>query len=298
MGPSTQSNTINNEHPKPPFKEQDVGAPPGLEKQMDPAPQFEAKGYKGSEKLAGKVALITGGDSGIGRAVAVLFAREGADVVITHLPEEIQDAEKTVELIEKEGREGLMLELDVSKYEDCEQIVEQAVEYFGSIDILINNAAFQNHVKGFENLEIEQIKKTFDVNVFGYLYMIKASLPHMNKGSSIINTSSVLGVEGNASLVDYAATKAAVHNITKSLAQDFAKKSIRVNAVAPGPVWTPLNPAENPEDVKKFGADTLFKRPAQPEEIAPAYVYLASEITASFVTGEMINIFGYTSGAN
>lgn len=287
------------QHPTPPFKEQSIGDPPGVEEKMDPKPQFQMPSYKGSEKLKDKTALITGGDSGIGRAVAVLFAREGANVAFTYTKGEEEDAKKTVSLIEQEGQKALKCFLDVTDYKDCIAVATEVEDRFGKIDILVNNAAFQNHVKNFETLDITQIKKTFEVNVFGYIYMIKAVYPFLHEGSSIINTSSILGVEGSGTLIDYSATKAAIHNLTKSLAQDFAKKSIRVNAVAPGPVWTPLNPAERSSDeVKEFGSDTLCGRPAQPEEVAPAYVYLASNITSGYVTGETINVFGSTSGAN
>lgn len=284
--------------PFPPFSTQITGEPPGLEAHMDPPPRYNADLYKGSEKLKDKVALITGGDSGIGRSVAVLFAREGADVAITYTLTETEDAEKTVKLIENEGRKGIKILLDVRNYDDCKDAVKDVLDKFGQLDILVNNAAFQNHVQGIENLEIEQIKKTIDVNLIGYLFMIKASLKHLKKGAAIINTSSIVGTQGAATLIDYSATKGAVDTITKSLAQDLAKKSIRVNAVAPGPVWTPLNPAErSTKDIKDFGEDTLYHRPAQPEEIAPAYVYLASNITASYITGETIKIFGSTSAS-
>lgn len=295
----TQKASSSSKKPTPPFKKQKIGAPPGVEELMDPVPRYYGSSYKGSEKLKDKVALITGGDSGIGRSIAVFFAREGADVAITYTPLEEEDADKTVRLIEQEGQKGIKILLEVTDYESCQNAVETTVKELKKLDVLVNNAAFQQHIEGFENLEIEQIKKTFDVNVFGYIYMIKAALKHLDKGAAIINTSSILGYDGSPTLIDYAATKAAVRNLTKSLADEFAKKSIRVNAVAPGPVWTPLNPAENDaKKVKDFGADTLCHRPAQPDELAPAYVYLASNITSGFVTGETINVFGTTSGAN
>lgn len=286
---------------KPPFPSQKTGVPPGSEKEMNPSPQFLAPQYQGSGKLKGKKALITGGDSGIGRSIAVLFAREGADVAITYVSQELEekDAKETVQHIENEGVEGFALCFDVSDYQACESAMKKVISKLGGLDILVNNAAFQNHVDSFEDLEISQIRKTFDVNFLGYVNMIKVALPHLQKGSSIINTSSILATEGNKNLVDYSATKAAIHNLTKSLSQGFSEKGIRVNAVAPGPVWTPLNPAERSEDeIKNFGADTFWKRPAQPEEIAPAYVYLASEIMSGYVSGETINIFGNSSGAN
>lgn len=288
---------FNQGRPKPPFEKQPI-EPPGLEEKMDPRPQFTAGKYKGSDKLKDKVALITGGDSGIGRAVATLFAREGADVAFVHLQEEEADAEETMKSIQAEGREGFHLVGDVSDYPTCERIVETVVERFGRIDILVNNSAFQKHVKDIEDLSIEQFRHTFEVNVFGYFHMVKAALKHMKEGSNIINTSSILGYAGSDSLIDYSSTKGAIHIMTKSLAQALLKKSIRVNAVAPGPVWTPLNPAERGKDIKQFGKSSEYGRPAQPEEIAPAYVYLASDITASYITGETINIFGSSSGAN
>lgn len=289
---------FNRNRPKPPFKKQPI-EPPGLETEMQPRPQYMAPNYLGSEKLKGKVALITGGDSGIGRAVAVLFAREGADVAFVHLQEEEADAAETMEAIEVEGREGFHLVGDVSDFATCERIVETVVERFGRIDILVNNSAFQQHVDNFEDLSVEQFRHTFEVNVFGYFQMVKAAIKHMKEGSNIINTSSILGYDGSGTLIDYASTKGAIHILTKSLAEALLKKSIRVNAVAPGPVWTPLNPAERGEGIKDFGKKADYGRPAQPEEIAPAYVYLASNVTASYITGETINIFGSAaSGAN
>ncbi len=283
---------------KPPFKKQNL-VPPGLEERLDPKPRFKNPSYKGSEKLKDKVALITGGDSGIGRAVAVLFAREGADVAITYLPEEESDARKTCEAIEEEGQNSLMIKADLTQQDAPERIISKLAEEFGRIDILVNNAGFQMHQDDFDHLSFEQFQHTFEVNLFSYFKMVKAAIPHFQSGGAIINTGSILGYTGNGNLIDYSATKGAVHNLTKSLAKSLISKNIRVNSVAPGPVWTPLNPAERkPAEVASFGEDTLFERPAQPEEIAPAYVYLASDITASYVTGETINLFGVATGGN
>ena len=266
---------------------------PGLESRVKPRPRYKAPLYKGSGKLDGKVALITGGDSGIGRAVAVLFAREGADVAITHLPEEKTDAQESKEAIEAEGRKGLVIQGDVRQSEFCRRAIERTVKGFGKLDILVNNAAFQQHQKGLEDLSAEQWDRTFQTNIYGYFHMTKAALPHLREGSSIINTGSVTGLEGSKELLDYAATKGAIHAFTKSLAQNLVERGIRVNCVAPGPVWTPLNPSDKPaEDVAEFGADTPMGRPAQPEEIAPAFVFFASEADSSYVTGEVLTLLG------
>ncbi len=284
--------------PTPPFKKQ-YTQPPGLEANLDPKPQALNRAYKGSEKLKGMKTLITGGDSGIGRATAILFAREGADVAFTHLPQEKKDAQKTLKLLEKEGGKSLAIECDLSNEFSVEFIRTEFLKKFKKIDVLVNNAAFQNHVDSIDDLSFEQFKHTFDINIFSYFKLVKTFLPHFTKNASIINTGSILGYEGNENLIDYSATKGAIHSFTKSLAEHLTPKGIRVNSVAPGPVWTPLNPAERKhDDVKDFGKNTLFKRPAQPEEIAPAFVFLASPVTASYITGETLNIFGTISGAN
>ena len=266
---------------------------PGIEAKLEPRPRYEAPLYAGAGKLKKKVALITGGDSGIGRAVAVLFAREGADVAFTYLKEEKEDAEETKRAIESEGQRALPMQGDVSSAKVCRRLVDQTVEKFGKLNILVNNAAFQQHQETLEDVSEEQWDRTFKTNIYGYFFMTKAALPHMEAGSAIVNTGSITGLEGSKELLDYAATKGAIHAFTKSLAQNLVDRGIRVNCVSPGPVWTPLNPADQkPDDVAKFGADTPMKRPAQPEEIAPAFVYFASEVDSSYVTGEVLTLLG------
>jgi NAD(P)-dependent dehydrogenase (short-subunit alcohol dehydrogenase family) len=266
---------------------------PGIESKLDPRPRYQAPLYKGAGKLNKKVALITGGDSGIGRAVAVLFAREGADVAFTHLRQEASDAEETRAAIEAEGRRALPLRGDLREPDFCKEAVQQTVKQFGKLDILVNNAAFQQHRESLDDLSDEQLDRTFKTNIYAYFRVTKAALPHLQKGSAIVNTGSITGLEGSKGLLDYSATKGAIHAFTKSLAQNLVEKGIRVNCVAPGPVWTPLNPSDQkPEDVAQFGADTPMKRPAQPEEIAPAFVYFASEVDSSYVTGEVLTLLG------
>ncbi|MEQ8671576.1 MAG: SDR family oxidoreductase [Aggregatilineales bacterium] len=278
--------------PKPPFPEQHQQKP-GDESELDPRPRYEAPLYHGSGKLQGKVALITGGDSGIGRAVAVLFAREGADICFTHLPEESDDAQETRQAVEDEGRDVLSLVSDVTDFQQCQNAVEKTVERFGQLDILVNNAAYQQHVTKIEDLPLEQWEHTFRTNIFGYFYMVKAAIQHMDEGAVIINTGSETGLEGSKNLLDYSATKGAIHAFTKSLAQHLVDRKIRVNCVAPGPVWTPLNPSDKTaEKVAKFGSDVPMERPAQPEEIAPSYVFLAAESDSSYITGEVLTLLG------
>jgi NAD(P)-dependent dehydrogenase (short-subunit alcohol dehydrogenase family) len=283
--------------PQSPLPEQEQPKP-GIEAEIEPRPQFLAPNYKGSEKLKDKAALITGGDSGIGRSVAVLYAREGADVAIVFLPEERRDAEETAEFVRREGRKCLLIDGDVKDAAFCRSAVEQTVKEFGKLDILVNNAAFQNHQASIGDISDEQFETTFRTNIFGYFYMAKAALEHIPKGGAIINTGSITGLEGSKELLDYSATKGAIHAFTQSLAQNLVEKGIRVNCVAPGPVWTPLNVADKPaEEVAKFGGDTPMKRPAQPEEIAPSYVFFASNTDSSYITGEILTLLGGETSA-
>jgi NAD(P)-dependent dehydrogenase (short-subunit alcohol dehydrogenase family) len=283
---------VDQRKPKPPFPAQHLDKP-GLERDLDPAPRWRAPDYRAAGKLTGKKALITGGDSGIGRAVAYAFAREGADVAFTYLEPEAPDADLIRAAIEECGRKALAICLDQRDYDACVVAVEQAVEGLGGLDILVNNAAFQQHCDDFAELELEQWRETFETNIFGYFHMIKAALPSLGEGAVILNTGSITGLEGSAKLVDYAATKGAIHAFTKSLAQNLLERGIRVNCVAPGPVWTPLNPADREaEEVAQFGSDVPMERPAQPEEIAPIYVYFASNADSSYVTGEVFTLLG------
>jgi NAD(P)-dependent dehydrogenase (short-subunit alcohol dehydrogenase family) len=269
---------------------------PGLERDLRPRPQFRATDYRGSGKLDGKVALVTGGDSGIGRAVAVLFAREGADVAIAYLNEHV-DARETAKHVEREGRRCLLLPGNICDASFCRGAVQSTVDEFGRLDVLVNNAAFQEHAAKLEELTDEQVELTFRTNILAYMCMARAALPHLHPGSAIINTGSETGLYGSKHLLDYSATKGAIHAFTKSLAANVIERGIRVNAVAPGPVWTPLNPADRPaKDVANFGSQTDMKRPAQPEEIAPAYVFLASPSCSSYITGIVLPILGGVPG--
>ena len=267
-------------------------AKPGLEADMELKPQFYAPDYRGSGKLKGMVALITGGDSGIGRAVAVLYAREGADVAIVYLSSH-EDAQETKRCVEKEGRQCLLIPGDVKDAKFCKDAVEKTVAEFDRLDILVNNAAFQLHAHSIEDITDERLKETFETNIFGYFYMARAAVPHLKQGSCIINTGSVVALSGSEKLLDYSATKGAIHAFTMSLASNLIDKGIRVNAVAPGPVWTPLNPADqSPEEITEFGKSTVFKRPAQPEELSPAYVFLAAPVCSSYITGMVLPVTG------
>jgi NAD(P)-dependent dehydrogenase (short-subunit alcohol dehydrogenase family) len=287
--PTTKRST---RKPKPPFRPQHQKRP-GVESRITPRPRFEAPEYRGSSKLDGRVAIITGGDSGIGRAVAVLFAREGADVAIVHLPAEESDAMETESAVIAEGRRCLLLPGDVSDPAFCRRAVRQTVDTFGWLDIVVNNAAYQQHRDSIEEISDEQLDRTFRTNIFGYFYMVRAALPHLQPGSAIINTGSITGLEGSGGLLDYASTKGAIHAFTKSLAQNLVDKGIRVNCVAPGPIWTPLNVVDKPaKEAAVHGKDTPMKRPGQPEEVAPAYVFFASNADSSYITGEVLTLLG------
>ena len=265
---------------------------PGIESKKSPRPRYEAPRYRGSGKLADNVALITGGDSGIGRAVAVLYAREGADVAIVYLPVEQSDAEETKAAVEVEGRRCLLLPGDVTSAAFCRKAVESVVAEFGKLDVLVNNAAYQEQQDRPEDISDEQFERTFRTNIFGYFYMVKAALAHLPEGGCIINCGSITGLEGHKNLMDYAATKGAIHAFTKSLALNLADRKIRVNCVAPGPIWTPFIPSTSAEKVEGHGVSTPMKRPGQPEEVAPAFVFFASEADSSYISGEVLSILG------
>lgn len=278
----------NNNHLQPP---QHQNQQPGNEYEMEPLPKYVDENYTPSGKLESKVAVITGGDSGIGRAVSVYYAKEGADIVIIYLDEH-KDAEETKVLVEQEGRQCLLISGDISEANFCDDCVKQTINKFGKVDILVNNAAVQYPQKNFLDISNEQFEKTFRVNFFSYFYLSKAVVPHFTKGSTIINTSSINAYAGNAQLIDYTSTKGAITSFTRALALSLVDKGIRVNGIAPGPIWTPLIPSSFDEKkVAEFGSTTPMKRAGEPKELAPAYVYLASN-DASYVTGQMLHVNG------
>lgn len=275
------------------FPPQHQNQQPGLESEMNPRPTSVDSKYKANEKLKNKVALITGGDSGIGRAVAIYFAKEGANVAISYLNEH-QDAEETKQLIEKEGQKCILLPGDIGTEMVCNEMVQKVIAEWGKIDILVNNAAEQHPQKSLLDITSEQLEKTFRTNIFSYFYMTKAVLPHLHKGASIINTTSITAYEGNEQLLDYSATKGAIVTFTRSLSASLVKQGIRVNGVAPGPIWTPLIPSTFPaEQVAEFGSTTPMGRAGQPYELAPSYVFLASD-DSSYITGQVIHVNGGT----
>lgn len=280
------------QYPQPPFPKQHQNEP-GLAKKMDPKPDHGEESYKGLGRLTDRKALVTGADSGIGRAAAIAFAREGADVVIAYLPEEKADADEVVACIKEAGRKATAVPIDLTNEENCKRLVDEAVRAMGSIDILVNNAGKQLAVDDIEKITSEQFDKTYKTNVYAMFWITKAALPHMPKGSAIINTTSIQAYQPSPTLIDYASTKAAIANFTHGLAKQLAPKGIRVNGVAPGPVWTPLQPSDGqPQDaIPKFGEQTPLGRPGQPVELAPAYVFLASQ-ESSFITGEIIGVTG------
>jgi NAD(P)-dependent dehydrogenase (short-subunit alcohol dehydrogenase family) len=297
--PSTKRKTkrATSRKPKPPFPEQHQKRP-GLESKMTPAPEFEAPDYKGSGKLDGRVALITGGDSGIGRAVAVLYAREGADIAIVYLPEEQSDAEVTEAAVVAEGRRCLLIPGDVQSSAFCKRAVDATVKTFGLLDILVNNAAYQHHQESIADISDEQLDRTFRTNIFGYFYMARAALEQMPDGGTIVNCGSITGLEGSPQLLDYSSTKGAIHAFTKSLAQNLVERRIRVNCVSPGPIWTPLNVADKPASkAARHGEKVPMKRPGQPEEVAPAFVFFASNVDSMYITGEVLSLLGGETSA-
>lgn len=291
--PAMQAGT--QDYPENPLPEQHLRKP-GYEHELDPPPRFLAPHYVGSGKLQDMVAIVTGGDSGIGRAVAVLFAREGADVAVLHLNEH-DDAAVTRRHVKAEGRRCLVIAGDVRDADFCTDAVQRTVDAFGGLHILVNNAAFQQHCEQLEDLSEMHLQETLQTNIGGYFHMARAALPHMKAGASIINTGSETGIFGSKALLDYSATKGAIHAFTMSLASNLVDRGIRVNAVAPGPVWTPLNPADRKaEGVASFGQDSAMRRPAQPEELSPAYVFLAAPCCSSYVSGAILPVMGGPRG--
>jgi NAD(P)-dependent dehydrogenase (short-subunit alcohol dehydrogenase family) len=280
--------------PKPPFARQHQDSP-GLESKLQPRPRYEAERYRAAGKLEGKAALITGGDSGIGRAVAHLYAREGAKIAIACLPEERSDAEETRRVIEADGAQCVIIPGDLTDAGYCKDLIETTVRELGALDILVSNAAHQARKASLEELTDEEMERTFSTNVFAFMRLVREGLKHMKPGACIIATSSETGIMGSKQLPDYSATKGAINAFTKTMAQALIPRGIRINAVAPGPVWTPLNPSDPglaPEDVANFGKDSPMGRPAEPEELAPAYVFLASNADSSYITGIVLQVMG------
>lgn len=271
---------------------QEQNKQPGMEKDMNPLPETENSNYKGSNKLQGKNAIITGGDSGIGRSVAIAFAKEGANVAIIYLNES-NDAEETKQLVEEHGGRCLLIAGDIGDESFCKKAVQQTVDELGGLDILVNNAAEQHPQESIMDIDSDQLEKTFRTNIFSMFHLTKLALPHLKEGSSIINTTSITAYKGHPKLLDYSSTKGAITSFTRSLSLQLAEKGIRVNGVAPGPIWTPLIPSTfTAEEVSKHGQDTPMKRPGQPEEVAPAFVYLASHSDSSYVSGQILHING------
>jgi NAD(P)-dependent dehydrogenase (short-subunit alcohol dehydrogenase family) len=292
-GPNGQKPQMQTE-PKLPFAVQHQRQP-GLEAKLDPLPRWHAPRYRAAGKLEGKVALITGGDSGIGRAVAFLYAREGADVAIGYLPSEHEDALVTKRSVEAIGRRCLLLPADLSRARACTGTVQATLKEFGQLDILVSNAAHQSRKAKLEDVTDEEFDRTFKTNIYAYFWLVKAALPHLKPGAAIIATSSETGIMGASKLPDYSSTKGAINAFTKTLAMDLIERGIRANVVAPGPVWTPLNPSDpgkTAKEVAQFGGNSPMGRPAQPEELAPAYVFLASDADSSYITGIVLQVMG------
>ncbi|MBD2754002.1 SDR family oxidoreductase [Spirosoma validum] len=281
------------EYPKAEELKSDVQEFPAIQAKMTPEPDSDLTNYQAAGKLKGKVAIVTGGDSGIGRAVAIAFAKEGASVVITYLAEEEVDAQETKRLAEQFGGTCLTLATDVRSKAKCQQVVDQTIAQFGKLNILVNNAAYQHIVEKIEDITEEQLSRTFETNIYGYFFMVQTALPHLHEGDSIINTGSIVGKMGQPKLVDYASTKGAIHAFTMSLATQLGEKKIRVNAVLPGPIYTPFLPGAGmgPDGVVEAASKTILQRPGQPEELAPAYVLLASS-DGSYITGSLLDVNG------